>query len=680
MKQSVTRRRFLGFGAGLGVLFTAGCSLPVIPSRPAASAEDAMGWIRFHQGRYTLMLPRAEIGQNIATGLKQVAMAELGITDGDIDVRQAHTAEIPAYRATVGSESIQHFAIPLAQACATLRDAIAVGQSDGVLQVKERPYTELRAFRDQRLGGSPAPLHSGQEIVTGQLLFAADQRLPDMAYGRVLRAPVSPEIVSVPEAWNAEAAAAQPGFIRLVTGDGMVHLNSTGIGIVAETPGALDRIAEALKIRWKVAGSPGQQDVDRALDIDRRMAAGGMQNTVVDDGVDDAEKWDVDLRFDLPFAAHGAIEPRAAVARVTAGKAELWVGSQDPFFVRDSAADRLGLSKDNVIVHPMRTGGAFGGKTIPMAELEAASLSAAVSRPVKVQWTRSQEFLQAFHRPQTSHRVRARIRDGNVTDWFHRLSSGHVIFTNAGLPAWMQRLTDLIGDTGVARGALPPYNFARRQVGYDLDRLPVLTGPWRGLGAGPNGFAIECALDECARRAGVDPVDFRRRHIGDARLRAVLDRAVTDAGQLAPGQGRGVACGIYKEQSYCAVVADIRLDEDGAPKVTGMWCAHECGHVVNADQVQAQCQGNMVWGIGMALSDQLKLAEGGIAARDFADAPLPTMTDVPALHVSLLPSSAPPAGAGETVIVAAAAAIANGVRAMTGVRPVALPIRAQDLA
>lgn len=678
MSGAVSRRRFLAFGAGLGVMFTAGCSLPVIPSRPSASAEDAGGWIKFHDGRYTLMLPRAEIGQNIATGLKQVALAELGIPAEQLTVHHASTGEIPPYRATVGSESIQDFALPLAQACTTLRDAVASGRTEGVLQVRERPLAELRAFQKRR-AIPEIPLVQVEEIVTGQPLYAGDIRLPGMAYGRVLRAPVSPDIPSAPVDWNAGAAKSVPGFVALIAGEATVHLQSTGIGIVAETPGGLDRITEALQVRWRADAMPSQANIDQMLDIDRRISAGGPDKSVVDDGVSDGPAWDVDLRLDVPFAAHAAIEPRAAVADVGKDGAKLFVGSQDPFFVRDTVADRLGLDKDKVIVHPRRTGGAFGGKTIPMAEIEAAVLSAATGRPVKVQWTRAQEFRQAFHRPQSSHRLRARLQDGRITDWQHRQASGHVIFTNAGLPAWMQSITDFVGDKGVARGMLPPYAIDRRDIGYDLERLPVLTGPWRGLGAGPNSFAIECMMDECAHAAGVEPVVFRRNHITDLRLRAVLDAVIALPGLPADGAVRGVASGIYKGRSYCAVVADVRIAADGSPTVTGMWCAHDCGQVINPDQVRAQCEGNMVWGIGMVLSDRLQIEDGAITATDFADAPIPAMSDVPPMQVALLDGGAPPAGAGETVIVAAAAAVTNAIRAATGYRSRHLPVSAEEL-
>jgi isoquinoline 1-oxidoreductase subunit beta len=257
------------------------------------------------------------------------------------------------------------------------------------------------------------------------------------------------------------------------------------------------------------------------------------------------------------------------------------------------------------------------------------------------------------------------------------------------LPPWMQRLTDFIGDDGVARGAALPYRAAARRIEYDVVRLPVLTGPWRGLGAGPNVFAIEWAMDACARAAQADPLQFRLDHASDARLARVLRRvglaAQWGTPRPAPGgvrTGRGVACGIYKAMSYAAVVADVQIDEaSGAVRVLKLWCVHDCGRVVNPDQVRAQCEGNLVWGLGMVLVERLPVADSQVAAATFVDAPIPRFADVPAMDVLLVDEGEPPSGAGETAIVAAGAAVANAIRDALGtpLSRLRLPMSAEDI-
>ena len=193
----IRRRTVLGgVGAVLSVAFLPGCaSFPVIPKRPAPDARTGLSWISHQSGGYLLTLPRVEMGQNIATALQQIACDELGIAPDRLTVQLHTTHSIERVRATVGSESIMDFALPLARACATLRQALQNGQTAGKLQAVDYPREELRSLSGQGtwVGHSPV-MAQGLEIVTGQPLYASDIRLPGMVYGRVLRAPVPPEI------------------------------------------------------------------------------------------------------------------------------------------------------------------------------------------------------------------------------------------------------------------------------------------------------------------------------------------------------------------------------------------------------------------------------------------------------------------------------------------------------
>ena len=685
MTVQIRRRHLLlgGLGAALSVAFLPGCSgLPVIPKRPSPETRDGLSWISHQAGNYVLTVPRVEMGQNITTALKQIACDELGINSDQLQVKLHATDSIARVRATVGSESIMEFALPLARACATLRQAIKNGQTSGKLDPIEFPREQLRSLsgQGQWVGRSPQ-LEQGLEMVTGKPLYASDVRLPGMLYGRVIRAAVPPEITSSLQTLNESAARQVKGFVALVRSQKLQMASSEGVGIVAQTPGALDRIEKALNARWSVQGQADTQRIQQAIDIDRRMAASMKRDKYIHSDPIPEGQWDVDLRIDIPIAAHAAIEPRVAVAQMHAdGRLEMWVGSQDVFYQRDVACRRLGMNEDKVLVHGCRVGGAFGGKTISTVELEAAVLAHELKMPVKVQWSRAQEMLQAFHRPPSSHRVRARLQNGRLAHWSHDFASSHILFTAAVVPAWMQKITDFIGDDGVARGAALPYKAQAKRTGFDLVRLPVHTGPWRGLGAGPNAFVIESAMDECARVARRDPVEFRLQHIEEPRLKRVLEQAVASAPsapQTANGWllGRGVACGIYKNTSFAAVVADVRVDPaSGKVRVLHMHCAHDCGRVVNPDQVRAQCEGNLVWGLGMVLVERWSTD-----ARNFGESPIPRLTQLPGLSVHLVDHGEPPSGAGETAIVAAGAAIANAVRAATGWRLQQLPLQPSDL-
>lgn len=723
MTAVISRRAFILAGGGMTVALVSGCSLvPPLPKRPVPKTEDALGWMQLtSDGQWRLWSPRMEMGQGIMTSLRLIAAEELGVAPGQIDVRLPSTDKINRVKATVGSDSIREFALPLARACATLRDAVlaraaarlgpaselrfedgkvvnpagdAVALSDIAvpaleLEVEERPAEKLRAFSaiNRRHPGRDGPVAQIEDIVGGRPLYAADIRLPGMVHASVLRSPWIPELTPKLDSLDEAAAREVPGFIDIVRRDELA-----GPALVAANPAALDAMREAAKPGW--TGPEGIVDPMVTVDIDAALAADDFTKS---DGGIDPGPWTVDMRLDLPLATHGAIEPRCAVARFNEdGSLEVWCGTQDSFFTRDLLARDHELPLESIVVHAMRVGGGFGGKVIATVEREAAFIAKATGRPVKVQWTRADEFHASYLRPPYSHRVRARVGDdGGISDWWHATSSSHVFFTNAGIPAWLQRITNLFGDAGTARGLLPPYGFARQRTDYKLTRLPVYTGPWRGLGAGPNVLAIEMAMDAAARATGQDPLDFRLRHLdgvvndetGDpARYAACLRRAAAMA-ENEPIAGvkagrvvtRGLAGGIYKGMSYAAAVAEVVLRHNNEGRITDIqvrkiWCAHDCGLMIDPDGVRAQIEGNLVWSLGMVLTERLDAPGGAAAQTIFGEYEIPRMSDMPALEIQLIESGEPPTGAGETAIVAGAGAIANAVVRAAGVTPDRMPI------
>jgi isoquinoline 1-oxidoreductase beta subunit len=246
----------------------------------------------------------------------------------------------------------------------------------------------------------------------------------------------------------------------------------------------------------------------------------------------------------------------------------------------------------------------------------------------------------------------------------------------------LQFATGFVADPGVARGSAPPYAADATRVEFEDVRLSVKTGPWRGLGAAANSWAIETAIDALARAKGIDPLEMRLMSIAPqhARLRAVLSAAAEMArwtlrSKDSSDEGWGLACGIYKDMSYAAAAARVTWSETGY-RVTRLWCAHDCGLVVNSDQVRAQVEGNLVWGIGMALKEELLVDGGRILPESFFDYPLPLLSDVPEIEIRLIEGSTQPTGAGETAIVCGTAAVTNAIAAMTGQTVTTLPVRA----
>lgn len=746
---AVSRRTFLA-ATGVSVSFLVGCSLiPPIPKRPNPTDDDALGWISLTPaGQWLLYSPRMEMGQNILTALREIAATELGLVANAIEVRLPTTAQIGRVKATVGSDSVRELCLPLARACYTLRAAVLqraaerlpnsqaqdlTFQGDGVvasagarvalrdlaapaLQLKAAPTPQeaLRFFKAPAAdANSTKPFAYMDAILRGQALYAGDVRLPGMVFAAVLRSPWA-DAASAPSTlvqWNELAVRAVPGFLAIVQ-----HPLLAGPALVATRMPALEVMRQAAAAQWSEPAM-AQPDPMRLVDVDVALSKGSFTKSKGSVRTP-PDKWSINMRLDVPMASHACVEPRCAVVQPTpSGGLEAWCGTQDHFYVRDVLARDHGLALEAVIVHAMRIGGSFGGKTIATVEREAAIIAKQLGKPVKVQWSRTDEFQAAFHRQPASQRIRAQLDDqGRISDWRHTLSTSHVLFTNAVLPPWLQKITQLIGDDGAARGQQPVYGFTRQQLDLQLTRLPVLTGPWRGLGAGPNVLAIEMAMDAAARLVKADPIEFRLQHLktsqagnpaGDAqrvvqcleslkvlmRNKPIVDQrgavaGIQNAATPSNFQAQGIAAGCYKGLSYAAAAAEVSITLTAqktlqSVRLLKLWCTHDCGMMVDPHSVRAMVEGNLVWSVGMVLTEQLDAPRGTAVQTSFDQYTIARITDMCPLEIELIASKQPPSGAGETAIVAGAGAIANAVtRALLQAglpAPQRLPITAANL-
>lgn len=726
------QRRVILVGAGLSVSFLAGCAIiPPIPKRPQPTNDDAMGWVQLSEtGGWILWLARVEMGQNVSGALREVCARELQVSASAIEVKYPSTNDIGRVKATVGSDSVRELILPIARACFVLREAVLERAS----LVSGQPVASLKLVDKAVLGPGRAPIALAElskpglrlkarevapeqlryfaaktslsseklraavpdheAIVRGLPLYTADVRLPRMVYATVLRSPW-PDTAAFRSKlldWDEAALRSIPGFIAIVQ-----HPQLLGPALVSSRMGALQAMRQVANAKWS-APEVASDEVIAMIDIDKVRAAGSFTQSkgsvLAPQG-----QWDVDIRLDVPLASHAYIEPRCAVAQPVGDGIELWCGTQDIFYIRDVVARDTGLALAKVKVHGRRIGGSFGGKTIATVEREAALIAIKLGQPVKVQWSREDEFVSAFGRQPSSQRVQVRLgKEGRITDWRHDLSTSHVFFTNAILPPWMQRLTNLIGDDGASRGHTPIYEFERQQLGLKLTRLPVLTGPWRGLGAGPNVLAIEMAIDQAARKSKRDPFDFRLQHLkgstkagGDQQRLAhclqVLRKRMDSAAQAVSASrtviARGIGAGSYKAMSYASAGAEIALSLDarGRPQlveVTRMWCVHDCGQMIDPRTVRAMVEGNLVWCIGMVLHEELGTEKGQITTTALGAYRMPRMPDMPPMDIELIDSAQPSTGAGETAMVAGAGAIANAIaRALDALgqpMPTRLPI------
>ena len=537
-------------------------------------------------------------------------------------------------------------------------------------------YAVDRSREHACIGRSETPVDLAA-IVTGRELYSRDMMVPGMLYGRVLRPPRPGAALAKA---NLEAAKNIDAVVDVI-----VDRGEDRVGVLTEDPSVLERAVAAIELEWDGGVSVEQAELERELDVERALARDDFEHTADSEGdprrAAEAAVHRLRRRYDTPLWAHAAMEPRAGVVSVTPGNVEVWTGSQDPWYMEGLVAKVTGRRREEVILHNLRMGGAFGGRKRCQATLEAAWLSSAVGRPVRVQWSREEEFRDNCFQPPFSHFIDAGVdAEGRLTHWLHDFTACPIGFDSATIPRRLHWVADLVGDPGTMRGSRVPYHVPDRRTRFSDIRIPIHTGQWRGLGASPNTTAIEVAMDELARMAGLDAIEFRLRNLGPGseRLAAVLREValLSRWGEpVAAGRGRGVACAVYEEMTYVAVVLEVALG-DGRIRPLRAWCAHDCGLVVNPGQVTAQIEGNIAWGCSVALQERAEIRDGANANDSFETYPVLRQEDSPEVEVTLVEHDGDlPSGAGEPAIAATPAALVNAVFAATGTRHRRLPIR-----
>ena len=690
------------------------------PSIIFPNTQSGASWVQIKSdGKCLMFLPRMEMGQNVNTGLAQIVAEELNISVEDILGITPNTSEVPPIAFTAGSLSMTLFSRPTAHAAATLREAMraraakllklpidAVMDAEGGFKAANNrtvSYADLVdetnvvvEFDDQQ---APPALYTfdaqrqkkqvGQDVkplniralVTGGAIFSGDVPMPDVLFGRTIKPPVR----------NASLATLETNGVSNVRGFVELVRDGDFVGVVCKTPGSVDAAMALIKATWSLQQPINQSEIDRLIDVDANMAAGDLEHVLKDHAHRSAVKWAIDLRFDVQTQTHAMQEPRSAIAVfATQGpeKLEIWTGTQDPWAIKRLAAMDMGMAEEAVVVYPQRMGGGFGGREHYDVELDAVRLARAVKRPVKVQWTREDEFTTARNRPASAHRIRlATGAQGQLTDWWHGYITGHIFLARDRLPGWVMPVKRLEDDLGVVRGAQPPYAAAHLRVECSDVDFPIDLGVWRALNAGPAIFAMESAMDELAILQDKDPVDFKIASMNGEhpRLQACLERvrALAEIETLAEGSGngRGFACGIYEHRCFVAMSADIYIDEQTQKiRVERMCVVQDVGMAVNPGQLRAQVESNVAWSVGMALMERFEVGDDNILSSNFNNYTIPRMEDMPRLEIEIINQpTIPPAGAGEVALIAGPAAITNAIRRATGFRALSLPVTFSDI-
>jgi CO/xanthine dehydrogenase Mo-binding subunit len=646
--------------------------------------KDIGAWLHIGEdGRITVFTGKVEMGQNIRTSLTQQVAEELRVGVASIRMVMGDTDLTPWDAGTFGSRTTPTMAPQLRAAAAAAREMLVdlaaerwkAGRatlaadagtvtnpatketlSYGELtkgQKLVRPLaaeTALTQVKDWKLAGTPVPKVNGRDFVTGRHQYTSDLSRPGMLHGKVLRPPgFKATLVS----HDLDPARRLPGVIAVRDGD--------FVGVAAPDAETAERGIAAIKAQWRTVTQPS--DTELWDELKKPAESGPRSEPEVTGSVAAAlAAADVKLesRYTVAYIAHAPLEPRAALAEWSGDALTVSTGTQRPFAVRDELAEAFHLSAEKVRVLVPDTGSAYGGKHTADAALEAARLAKAAGKPVKVVWTREEEFTWAYFRPAGVIEVKSGAgRDGRLAAWeFHNYNAG---------PA-------AIGT---------PYDVPNTAIQFHPARSPLRQGSYRGLAATANHFARETHMDELAHALGMDPLAFRRKNIADPRLAAVFEAAAASFGwgkqEAGPGHGFGLGGGKEKG-GYVAACAEIAVDEARRVKIVRATVAFECGAIVNPNGLRNQVEGAIVQGIGGALFEAVRFSGGRITNPRFSEYRVPRFTDVPALDVVLLDrKDLPSAGAGETPIFGLAPAVGNAIFAATGMRLRALPLAPQSL-
>ena len=684
----LARREFfklLGTGiAVFAVVKNVEASQETAPSHgfhPQDLPSDINAWLHIGEdGAVTAFCGKVEIGQNIRTSLAQTVADELRVPFESVRMVMGDTALTPFDAGTFGSRSTPTMTPQLRRVASAARDLLieaaakewnvapesvkaanakvtdpASGRSltyaslaRGKTLAQNLPAEDpVTPAADWTIAGKPIPKVDARDFVTGRHQYTPDLHPAGMLHGKVLRPPAFGATLT---SYDAAAAKSMPGVIIVRDGD--------FVAAAAPTEREAAAALAAIHAKWnEVPPKTSSREIfsylknTAATKVDDRhhTQKGSVESALT------AAAHRLDATYNVAYIAHAPLEPRAAVAEWSGDKLTVWTGSQRPFGVRGELADSLHIPEANVRVIVPDTGSAYGGKHTGDAAIEAARLARAAARPVKVVWTREEEFTWAYFRPAGVIEVKSAISaDGKLLAWdFHNYHSG-------------------------SSGIETPYEVPNVRIEFHSVPLVLRSGSYRGLAATANHFARETHMDALAQAAKIDPLEFRLKNLEDARLRAVLQAAAKAFGwpcAKAEGRGFGVAAGNEKG-SYVSTCAEIAVDKDSAKvRVVRLVTAFECGAIVNPDGLRNQVIGANIQGLGGALFEAIEFENGRITNPRFSRYRVPRFRDIPEIEAVLLDrKDIAPAGAGETPIMAVAPAIGNAIFDATGQRLTNLPL------
>ena len=718
MQTIQTDRR--GFLIGLATTAGAGLALSLTPTKLLAAAEgkapSALSFLSINpDGTATFRCAYVEMGQGVYTTLASLIAEELDLPLERFEILQADIGDEyklgfdGTWRMTAGSTAVrwtgqfhrqfgattramllaaaaQRWKVPAAslktEAGRVLDPATgrALGYGELAKDARAVPVPQNVPLKTEgfRYIGQATKRVDTREKITGRAVYGIDVSVPGMAQAAVLHAPV---FGAEPAAFDPAPALGRRGVVSVE------HLPGA-VAVIAEKWWQAEAALDALEVSWSDHPNAGYDSAAHQEKAAARLDEPGVPSIDEDPAEAVAEALAaaaqrVERVYRAPFLSHAQIEPGTAVARWSGERLELWVENQGPdHFMKDLEA-AVGVTAAQVTFHTPYLGGAFGRRLHADLAVEAALLARAAGRPVKVIWSREEDFKRDWYRPAHVVKLRAGLDgEGRLTAW-------HATTVGDGPGRWYFGFSDPERplDRSLTEGLQAQgYEVAAKRVDYVFDEQPVQLGFWRSVGGSQNGFFRECFIDEVAAEAGVEPVSFRRRNY-QARWRGLLDR-LAEMADYRPGiyqapDGSRRAMGVAIQQTFESIVgqvAEVSLN-DGAARLHKVWCVFDLGSkVVNPNITRQQIEGSIVMGASAALFEGLSFEQGRVSAENFDGYEVMRLPDAPEIEIAFIETPAEsPGGVGEPGVPPVASAIVNAVSKLTGRRIRSLPLSAQDL-